>query len=167
MEKHELLKKLISDISNNEIYIRAVFYGDNDDYFAFCEGKVHVLEWEDLSYFSIHFTPEEKQEVKRIENELNLNYLTFLPIRGGVAYDLQSLIEYYTGVEDYDEEEVDAEEDNDPGVTDKIDEIRKLQAVFKDENSIFYHRESKFLELFFVFGNRNQRRTICSQRLGS
>lgn len=161
MEKLAILKKMIADISNNEYYKGVVFYGDNDDYFAFCEGKIYVTEREDLSYFfSIHFTPEEKQEVARIEKELKLNGLTFLPIRGHVAYDLQSLIEYYTGEdydeedEDYDEEDEDCNDDKDaeiredPDVKNKIEEIKKLQAVFKDKTSIFYHRESQFLELY-------------------
>lgn len=137
MEKRELLKKMMSDISNNKDYNRTVFCGDNDDYFAFCEGNLRVLECDDLSYFSTHFTLEEKQEIERIENELKLNRLTFLPIRGGVADDLRSLIEYYE----------DAEED-DLKVINKINEIEKLQTVFEDKNSIFYHRESKFLKLF-------------------
>lgn len=148
MEKLELLKKMISDISHNSKYNGAVFYGGGDGYFAFYEGKIYVIEWKDLSCFSIHFTPEEKQEVERIENELKLSYLTFLPIRGGVAYDLQSLIEYYTGGEDYDEEDEEAEDYDVPEVKDKINEIKKLQAVFEDETSIFYHRESHFLDLF-------------------
>lgn len=147
MEKLAILKKMIADISNNEYYKGAVFYGDGDDYFAFSEGKIYVTEWEDLNYFSIHFTPEEQQEVARIENELELRHLTFLPIRGGVAHDLKNLIEYYTG-EDYDEDDEDAEYYNDPEIRNKINEIKKLQAVFEDKNSVFYHRESHFMDLY-------------------
>ena len=148
MEKLAILKKMIADISNNEYYKGAVFYGDGDDYFAFSEGKMYVIEWADLDYFfSMDFTHEEKQEVARIEKELKLDDLTFLPIRGGVAHDLKSLIEYYTG-EDYDEDDEDAEYYNDPEIRNKINEIKKLQAVFKDKNSVFYHREDLFLELY-------------------
>ena len=138
MEKRELLKKMIADICNNECYDGAVFYGDDDDYFAFHEGNLHVLEGEDLSYFSVHFTPEEKQEVDRIANELKLDPLTFLAIRGGIVDCLQSLIECY--------EEYDGDEEEE--VENKIGEIEKLMAVFEDESSIFYHRESKFLDLY-------------------
>ena len=140
MEKRELLKKLIVDICNNKAYEKAVFRGENDEYFAFNEGMVHVLEYDDLDYFSIHFTPEEKQEVEKIENELKLSDSTFLPIRGGAVDDLEGLLEYYTMYADEDEE--------DPGAEKAIDEIERLQAVFEDKNSIFYHRESHFLELF-------------------
>ena len=146
MEKHELLKKMMFDINNDEYYNGAVFYGDNDDLFAFHEGNLHVLEGAaDLSWFTVHFTPEEKQAVERIEKELQLNRWTFLPIRGEVVYSLQSLIEYYTMDEDYDE---DAESDDDLAASTEIDEIERLMAVFEDENSIFYHREDRFLELF-------------------
>ena len=104
MEKLEILTKMISDICNNEKYQGAVFSAEEDYYFAFGEDKMYEAEWYDLSYMTLHFTEEERNEVERIEKELNLSDLTFLPIRGGVAYDLQSLIEYYAEGGDCDED---------------------------------------------------------------
>ena len=131
MEKLKILTKMISDISNNEKYQGAVFSAEEDCYFAFMQDKLYEIEWPDLSYMTLHFTEEEKKEVARIEAELELNYETFLPIRGGVAHGLDSLIEYYADDE-----------------AQKIAEIKKLRAVFEDENSIFYHKEQHFLDLF-------------------
>ena len=66
--------------------------------FVITSHKIYFLyddDYEDLNYFVPEFTEEEFREVKRIEAELNLGREIYLPIIGGVASDLKSLIEYY------------------------------------------------------------------------
>lgn len=130
MNNAELLKKMIADISNDPKYFGKVY--EFDDILFIIDEKIYAIDNYDISYYTPCFTEEESKEVKRIEKELDLQYEIFLPIKGGVAWGLQELIEYY----------------GDEKSENKINHINKLINELSKEDSIFYKREEAFLNIF-------------------
>ena len=132
MEKLELLKKMIADISNSGVYQDSVFQAE-DLFFVISDNEILAIYEDSISgYFIPNYTKEEFEEVKRIEKELDLDYKVFLPYKGEVVCCLDDLIECY---EDADEE-------------DKIKQIESLLDVFNDESSMFFDREQEFMGIF-------------------
>ena len=132
MEKLELLKKMIADISNNEKYRGTVFSTD-DLFFVISHDKILATYTDNFpDYFIPEYTTEEFEYVQRIETELDLDEEVFLPYKGDEVDSLEELIEYY---EDEDEE-------------DKIKQIEKLIEILNNEKSIFFDREQEFLNIF-------------------
>jgi hypothetical protein len=132
-EKIELLKQKIAEICNNNAYSRNIY---NDDCYLFVieNNQISVIDEDSIDgYFIPNYTEEDEKEVERIKAELNLNWEKYLPIIGGVASDLSSLIEYY---EDIEEDEA------------KIEEIERLVEVLSQKDSIFFNREHIFLNIF-------------------
>ncbi len=135
MEKFELLKNMIADISNDEKYRKTVFETD-DLVFVIRGGEIFAIDAEEMPDYFIHeYSKEEFEYVQRIERELDLDYDVFLPLKGDVVICLEDLIECY---------EVEDEEENE----DKIEQIEKLIDVINDEKSVFYKREQEFLSIF-------------------
>ena len=133
MRKIDLLKQKISEICNNKKFSRNI-YSDDCYLFVIEDNQISVISEDYIDgYFIQDYTEEEKNAVERITAELNLNWETYLPIIGGVASGLSSLIEYY---EDIEEEEA------------KIEEIERLVEVLSQEDSIFFNRENIFLNIF-------------------
>ena len=133
MRKNELLKQKIAEICNNNAYSRNI-YSDDCYLFVIEDNQISVISEDYIDgYFIQDYTEEEKNAVERITAELNLNWETYLPIIGGVASGLYSLIEYY---EDLEEEEA------------KIEEIERLVEVLSQKDSIFFNREDIFLNIF-------------------
>ena len=135
MPRLELLKQKVAEACGNEANHRNIY---ETDFCKFIIGKqgIYLLyddDYEDLNYFVPEFTEEEFKEVKRIESELRLNWDIYLPIEGSVALDLESLIEYY-----YDDDDAEA----------KTKEISRLIEELDREDSVFYNREYKFLDIF-------------------
>ena len=133
MKKNELLKQKIAEICNNNAYSRNIY---NDDCYLFVinNNQISVIDEDSIDgYFIQDYTEEEKNAVERITAELNWHWETYLPIIGGVASGLSSLIEYY---EDLEEDEA------------KIEEIERLVEVLSQKDSIFFNRENVFLNIF-------------------
>ena len=133
MRKNELLKQKIAEICNNNAYSRNIY---NDDCYLFVieNNQISVIDEDSIDgYFIQDYTEEEEKEVERIKAELNWHWETYLPIIGGVASGLSSLIEYY---EDQEEDEA------------KIEEIERLVEVLSQKDSIFFNRENIFLNIF-------------------
>ena len=132
MEKLELLKKMIANINNSEEYKDTVFQAE-DMFFVISDNKILAIEEDSISgYFIPDYTEEEFEEVKRIEKELDLDYMVFLPCKGDAGCCLDDLIECY--------------ENNDK--EDKVEQIENLLDVLSDERSMFFNREEDFLSIF-------------------
>ena len=133
MRKFELLKQKIAEICNNNAYSRNIY---NDDCYLFVinNNQISVIDEDSIDgYFIQNYTEEEKNAVERITAEFNWHWETYLPIIGGAASGLSSLIEYY---EDLEEDEA------------KIEEIERLVEVLSQKDSIFFNREDIFLNIF-------------------
>ena len=133
MRKIELLQQKIAEICNNNAYSGNIY---NDDCYLFVieNNQISVIDEDSIDgYFIPDYTEEEEKEVERIKAELNWHWETYLPIIGGVASGLSSLIEYY---EDQEEDEA------------KIEEIERLVEVLSQKDSIFFNREDVFLNIF-------------------
>ena len=132
MKKLELLKEKIANINNSEEYKDTVFQAD-DMLFVISDNKILAIYEDGISgYFIPDYTEEEFKEVKRIEKELDLDYMVFLPCKGNAGCCLDDLIECY---ENNDEE-------------DKVKQIENLLDVLSDERSMFFNREEDFLSIF-------------------
>ena len=132
MEKLELLKKMIANINNSEEYKDTVFQAE-DMLFVISDNKILAIYEDSISgYFFPDYTEEEFKEVKRIEKELDLDYMVFLPCKGNERCCLDDLIECY--------------ENNDK--EDKVEQIENLLDVLSDERSMFFNREDDFLSIF-------------------
>ncbi len=132
MKKLELLKEKIANINNSEEYKDTVFQAE-DMFFVISDNKILVIYEDGISgYFIPDYTEEEFKEVKRIEKELDLDYMVFLPCKGDAGCSLDDLIECY---ENNDEE-------------DKVEQIENLLDVLSDERSMFFNREEAFLSIF-------------------
>jgi hypothetical protein len=132
MKKLELLKKMIANINNSEEYKDTVFQAE-DMFFVISDNKILAIYEDGISgYFIPNYTEEELKEVKRIEKELDLDYMVFLPCKGDAGCCLDDLIECY--------------ENNDK--EDKVEQIENLLDVLSDERSMFFNREEDFLSIF-------------------
>ena len=132
MKKLELLKEKIANINNSEEYKDTVFQSE-DMFFVISDNKILAIYEDSISgYFFSDYKEEEIKEVKRIEKELDLDYMVFLPCKGHTGCCLDDLIECY---ENNDEE-------------DKVEQIENLLDVLSDERSMFFNREEDFLSIF-------------------
>lgn len=132
MKKLELLKEKIANINNSEEYKDTVFQSE-DMFFVISDNKILAIYEDSISgYFFPNYTEEEFKEVKRIEKELDLDYMVFLPCKGNERCCLDDLIECY--------------ENNDK--EDKVEQIENLLDVLSDERSMFFNREDDFLSIF-------------------
>ena len=134
MTKNEILMQKVAEVCGNEINHTNIYETD-DCKFVITVENIYLLydyDYEDLNYFIPEFTEAEFKEVKRIKAELNLNLEIYLPLEGGVVYGLELLMDYY----DCDNAE------------DKAEEIGRLIEELNKEGSLFYKRESEFLNIF-------------------
>lgn len=132
MKKLALLKKMISEINQDEKYQDTVFQTD-DMFFVICDNQILAIDQDSISgYFFHEYSKKEVAEVERIEKELGLDDMVFLPCKGNLGCGLDDLLESY---------EIAGEEE-------KIHQVEKLIEVLSDEKSIFFNREGDFLSIY-------------------
>lgn len=124
MNKIELIKKLITDISNNEKYKGAIY--NVDDCFFVIENDIIYIS-EEIHYDVCNFIPEEVEYVKQAKEELDLDDFIFR--REG--FNLEDLLECY-----YDSEDEES-----------ALQVEKLLDFLADEKSLFHGREDYFVHI--------------------